>query len=142
MNKIDSKYISVPPSVDRPREVTLTEIILDKDLRITCPATGIPPPKITWFINNQPIKNDTSRVSLLDDGWTLEIRNVQGTDATRYRCKAENEAGQSEKMFDVNILCKFISVYMPPIQARNQDNVCEWGDIIITVYPQTVVSVS
>ncbi|XP_076093735.1 hemicentin-1-like isoform X1 [Mytilus galloprovincialis] len=96
--------VNVSPTVENPREVERPEVILGKTLRMRCPANGIPPPKITWFINNKAIRNNTERLSLLEDGWTLEISNIQETDANRYICKAENMAGQSEKNFDVNVL--------------------------------------
>lgn len=105
-------YVSVSPTVENPREVERPEVILGKTLRMRCPANGIPPPKITWFINNKAIRNNTERLSLLEDGWTLEISNIQETDANRYICKAENMAGQSEKNFDVNVLCKMMYKYL------------------------------
>lgn len=104
-------YVLVPPTVENPGEVERPEVIHGKTLRMRCPANGIPPPTITWFINNKAIRNNTERLSLLEDGWTLEITNIQETDTDRYICKAENMAGQIEKNFDVNVLCKIIFKY-------------------------------
>ena len=101
-------FPSVPPTVLEPGQIEQTEVIQSQVLKLTCPATGIPPPKITWFINNQPIKNETDKISLQNDGWILEINDVEESDSKRYTCKAENEAGQSEKLFDVNVLSKFL----------------------------------
>lgn len=99
--------ISVPPRVQKPRVIDQPEVIEGKTLRLTCPAKGFPLPNITWYINNQPIRDDTDRISLVDNGWTLELLNVSSEDSGRYICRAENEAGSSEKAFDLNILCKF-----------------------------------
>lgn len=51
----------------------------------TCHATGKPPPKVTWFKDDQPIIPDPSRMVILPSG-SLEIDEVQSSDTGSYRC--------------------------------------------------------
>ncbi|GFN88312.1 hemicentin-1, partial [Plakobranchus ocellatus] len=98
--------VFVAPTVEGPGVPERPEAIETTTVYMTCPASGIPLPKITWFREETPIKQNTSKVSLLDRGWTLEIRNTNSSDATRYFCRAENVAGDTEKIFDLKILLR------------------------------------
>ncbi|KAI8779431.1 hemicentin-1, partial [Biomphalaria glabrata] len=98
-----SVNVFVPPTVDQREIPEKSEVIQGQTVRMTCPASGIPLPTITWFRENVHIKANTSKVSLLDFGWTIEIRDTNVTDATRYYCRAENVAGQTEKVFDLDV---------------------------------------
>lgn len=80
------------------------EAVVGNDLRIICPASGIPLPKITWFQRDTPIKANSSKYALENQGWTLLIKQTTVEDASRYFCRAENVAGESEKTFNVEIL--------------------------------------
>ncbi|XP_060069782.1 hemicentin-1-like [Ylistrum balloti] len=96
--------VNVPPQIEHSDVVQIPEVVEDGDLRLNCPASGKPTPKITWFKENQPIKFNSSRYLLLDDGFTLHILNAKQDDATRFICRAENVAGGNEKAFDVDVL--------------------------------------
>lgn len=50
---------------------------------ITCHATGIPTPRIQWFI----------RASLVGEGDILNFTSVTASNAASYTCVASNEAG-------------------------------------------------
>lgn len=78
--------------------------MMGSDLRLTCPASGLPLPRVTWFMQDTAIKQNTSKHVLENQGWTLLIRQTTVQDATRYYCQAENVAGQAEKAFNVDIL--------------------------------------
>ncbi|XP_012942941.1 hemicentin-1 [Aplysia californica] len=107
--------IYVPPSVEQPGVIEQSEVVEGNTVYLTCPASGIPLPKITWFRNEVPIKANTSKVTLLESGWTLEIRDSNVSDATRYFCRAENLAGDTEKVFDLEVLLR------PYINRENLD---------------------
>ncbi|KAH9500753.1 Hemicentin-1, partial [Bulinus truncatus] len=94
---------AVPPTVEQREIPDKNEVIEGQTVRMTCPASGIPLPTITWFREDVHIKTNTSKISLLDSGWTIEIRDTNVTDATRYYCRAENVAGQTEKVFDLDV---------------------------------------
>ena len=78
--------------------------MIDNSHSLTCPASGIPLPDITWYKSNQPIKENTTEYLLLNDGWTLKILSVTEHDSARFTCRAKNIVGQSEKAFDLNVL--------------------------------------
>ncbi|XP_067662288.1 hemicentin-1-like isoform X1 [Haliotis asinina] len=97
-------YVHVPPEVEKPGEVESTEVIKNGTLRLRCPISGIPPPKITWLKDEFSIKFNTSKYTLLEDGWVLEIKFADITDRGRHYCLAKNIAGENEKAFDVEVL--------------------------------------
>ncbi|CAG5129711.1 unnamed protein product, partial [Candidula unifasciata] len=107
--------VFVPPTVEEPNIPEKTEVIEGSSVFITCPASGIPLPKITWFKQENPIKTNTSKLALLDSGWTLEVKDANITDAARYYCRAENVAGQAEKAFDLEVFLR------PSINRENLD---------------------
>ena len=100
--------ILVPPKIDQPGRVDRPETVIDSSHSLTCPASGIPLPEITWYKSNQPIKENTTEYLLLNDGWTLKILSVTEQDSARFTCRAKNIVGQSEKAFDLNVLGKKI----------------------------------
>ncbi|XP_060552023.1 hemicentin-1-like isoform X2 [Ruditapes philippinarum] len=107
--------VHVGPVIERPGEIEKPEIISNESISLTCPASGIPLPRITWYKNNQIISANTSRITLLDDGWTLRITSVNVEDSARYTCRAQNEAGDGEKVFDLDVL-------VPPMIQRENLN--------------------
>ncbi|XP_053380218.1 hemicentin-1-like [Mercenaria mercenaria] len=104
--------VQVGPVIDRPGEINKPEIVSNESISLTCPASGIPLPEVTWFKNNQPISSNTSQYTLLNDGWTLRIISANVSDSARYICRAQNPAGQGEKAFDLDVL-------VPPNIDRN-----------------------
>lgn len=77
---------------------------LNDHVKFTCKFSGIPSPQIKWFRDNNeiiPIANDT-HLSLLEDNSTLSI-HLNADDDGKYRCVAENRAGQIFSEIDVMI---------------------------------------
>ncbi|XP_025828813.1 tyrosine-protein phosphatase Lar isoform X1 [Agrilus planipennis] len=62
---------------------------------LTCSASGIPPPKITWYRNMLPIDvKSEPRYSMRDDiPGALQIKNSEEKDQGKYECVAENSVG-------------------------------------------------
>uniref|UniRef100_A0A5F8G3C9 Hemicentin 2 n=1 Tax=Monodelphis domestica TaxID=13616 RepID=A0A5F8G3C9_MONDO len=65
------------------------------ELRISCTASGYPPPHISWRHNDQTIGMDGR--FLVDDQGTLIIQSVTPEDAGNYSCQATNEVGTDEQ---------------------------------------------
>ena len=102
---------TVPPKVDQPGRVDTPETVRDNTVSLTCPASGIPLPQITWYKSNQPIKDNSTEYLLLNEGWTLKILSASEAHSTRFTCRAKNIAGQSEKAFDLNVLGRLFFVF-------------------------------
>ncbi|XP_052788091.1 hemicentin-1-like [Mya arenaria] len=107
--------VQVPAITDQPGEVGKPEVVANRSLTLTCPAYGVPPPEITWWINGLLIAANSSEFRLLKDGWTLEIPVAFSNHTARFTCRATNPAGESEKAFDVNVL-------FPPVIPRDNLN--------------------
>ena len=93
----------MPPEVEKPGEVEQSHVIKGGNLSMSCPISGIPLPEITWLKNEVSIKENSTEYLLLDGGWTLVIRDADELDSGRYYCLAQNEAGENEKAFDVQV---------------------------------------
>ncbi|CAH8631898.1 unnamed protein product, partial [Dicrocoelium dendriticum] len=66
--------------------------------------TGQPLAKVSWFKNGQPLATIPGRVTLLDDGYTLEVRGQEESDSGSYECRVENEAGYDSRFYQVTVL--------------------------------------
>ena len=72
---------------------------------LECPASGVPKPTIKW-LKNGDLMNSNDLMSLLSDGRQVEIKRAQVSDTARYTCIATNEAGELQRNFDLEVLCK------------------------------------
>ncbi|KAM6962600.1 hemicentin-1 [Aplochiton taeniatus] len=96
--------VLLPPSIrgaegDLPDEVT---VLVNKTTLLECHVNGSPTPKITWLKDSQPISSDGQH-KILSNGRTLQVLNAQVTDTGRYVCMAENVAGSTDKVFNLNV---------------------------------------
>lgn len=96
--------LSVPPKIDSSNIVSTPEVVINNTIILHCPASGNPIPEISWYRDEDAITTNTSRMSLLDDSWRLKISSAQTSDTARYKCRAENIAGEAEKYFDLQVL--------------------------------------
>ncbi|XP_004706727.1 hemicentin-1 [Echinops telfairi] len=95
--------VYVPPSIEGPGEETVVETI-SNPVTLTCDATGIPPPAITWLKNHKPIENSGSlEVHILSGGSKLQIARSQFSDSGNYTCIASNMEGKAQKNYMVSI---------------------------------------
>lgn len=63
-----------------------------------------------WFHNNQPLDEEKNRhIQIHNNGQRLQISQAQVSDSGMYICIATNEAGESEKTFDLQVwgMCKY-----------------------------------
>ncbi|XP_067452563.1 hemicentin-1 isoform X1 [Thunnus thynnus] len=103
----DSKHdisVHVPPSilgqVQFPENVS---VVVKNPVALSCEASGIPLPAITWLKDGQPIKG-TSSVRVLSGGRSLRLMHAAVEDSGRYTCIVSNSAGEKRKNFDLDIL--------------------------------------
>ncbi|CAL7947530.1 unnamed protein product [Xylocopa violacea] len=62
---------------------------------LPCDAVGVPPPKITWFRNAEPVDHLLgSRYAMEEDG-SLTIKKLTMSDSGMFQCLASNEAGEA-----------------------------------------------
>ncbi|KAG7265214.1 LOW QUALITY PROTEIN: hypothetical protein CRUP_009101, partial [Coryphaenoides rupestris] len=98
--------VNVAGQADRRHDVVVPEnvsVVVKNPVALTCEASGIPLPAITWLKDQQPIKA-TSSVRILSGGRSLRLMHVAVEDAGRYTCVVSNSAGEERKNFDVNVL--------------------------------------
>lgn len=100
----------VTPTIEGSGEIQTPEVKEFNPLTLTCHASGIPRPAISWFKNRQRIAGNTSHYHISNGGSQLLIVSAQVGDATRFTCKAENVAGGQEKAFDVDVLGKDVTL--------------------------------
>ncbi|XP_039667627.1 hemicentin-1 [Perca fluviatilis] len=103
----DSKHdisVHVPPiiigQVQLPENVS---VVVKNPVALSCEASGIPLPAITWLKDGRPIKA-TSSVRVLSGGRSLRLMHAAVEDAGRYTCIVSNSAGEERKNFDLDIL--------------------------------------
>ncbi|CAJ1060969.1 hemicentin-1 [Xyrichtys novacula] len=96
--------VHVPPSiigqVDLPENVS---VVVKNPVALSCEASGIPLPAITWLKDGRPIKASSS-VRVLSGGRSLRLMHAAVEDAGRYTCIVSNVAGEERKNFDLDIL--------------------------------------
>ncbi|OPJ77524.1 hemicentin-1 isoform B [Patagioenas fasciata monilis] len=92
----------LPAFTELPGDVALTK---GEQLRLTCKATGIPVPKITWTFNNNIIPAQYDDVNGHSE---LVIERVSKDDSGTYVCRAENTVGSIKAI-------GFVYVKEPPV---------------------------
>ncbi|CAF2894680.1 unnamed protein product [Rotaria sp. Silwood2] len=99
--------VLLPPSiVNNGQLINEITILKGESVVLTCLLHAIPLPTIIWTKNEQ-ILFDSERISMSDNNFQLHIENVSLSDRGRYQCQAENLAGRSQQIFD-------IQVHIPP----------------------------
>ncbi|KAG7487576.1 hypothetical protein MATL_G00024880, partial [Megalops atlanticus] len=78
-------------------------VVLKNPVALTCEASGIPLPAITWLKDGRPISTSSS-VRVISGGRTLRLMHASVEDAGRYTCIVSNTAGEERKSFDLEIL--------------------------------------
>lgn len=85
-------------------------------VNITCTASGIPEPDVKWFRNGL-VKSQGTKTVL------LTFNNVSRTDDGRYKCQANNSAGDIGNYVALVVHCK----YQNHLRALLRTYVCEQG---------------
>uniref|UniRef100_A0A8D0P2M9 Hemicentin-1 n=1 Tax=Sus scrofa TaxID=9823 RepID=A0A8D0P2M9_PIG len=99
--------VYVLPSIEGPEKEVIVETV-SNPVTLTCDATGIPPPTISWLKNHKPIENsDSLEVHILSGGSKLQIARSQHSDSGNYTCIASNMEGKAQKTY-------ILSIQVPP----------------------------
>ncbi|XP_017573536.2 hemicentin-1 isoform X3 [Pygocentrus nattereri] len=103
----DSKYdvtVHVPARISGqthvPENVT---VVVRNPVALTCEASGVPLPVITWLKDDRPIITSSS-VRVISGGRSLRLMHATVEDAGRYTCIVTNAAGEDRKNFDLDVL--------------------------------------
>uniref|UniRef100_A0A8C1I856 Hemicentin 1 n=1 Tax=Cyprinus carpio TaxID=7962 RepID=A0A8C1I856_CYPCA len=102
--------IQVPPNIkgsDLPSEMS---VLLNDSIQLVCRAEGNPTPEIQWLKDGKTLIHIFYRIS--PDGSTLTVTAVHTSDSGKYTCVATNQAGEEDRIFNLN-------VYVPPLIQGN-----------------------
>jgi hemicentin len=100
----DFNIISVPPKVNGSENIQKQSVLINHQHVLDCPASGIPPPKITWKFRGEVIPEYGSPSHrILNNGGQLLLMNTQLFDAGFYSCIVSNIAGNTSMDFQVDV---------------------------------------
>lgn len=102
-------FVTVPPKligedislIDR--RPTVSSVVVNHTASFFCPIEGDPMPVITWQKNGQELLGDSERIFISEDGRNLTIDKADLLDTARYTCIARNEAGKTDKSFNLEV---------------------------------------
>ena len=95
-------FNTVPSKIDEFRTNVKPRTIINSPLTIACPASGIPPPVITWYKDGNVVDfSKDENIQLDKDGQELTIKVTEVKHTGTYSCEAANEAGNAKLDFDV-----------------------------------------
>ncbi|KAL3315722.1 hypothetical protein Ciccas_005642 [Cichlidogyrus casuarinus] len=98
------------------------------EMKLECPAFGMPKPTITWYHNGAPISSysrPSTRFMFQEDKQVL-VLTVNQDDAGQYRCVARNMAGNITKDYELDIS-------MPPLVWLDKTEVREREGATFTI---------
>ena len=91
-----SLYLStVPSNIESIQDQDVTE---GDNLTLTCSATGVPQPKVSW------IKPGGHR----HNGHTLEVTHIKRGQTGEYKCETSSECGNAIETATIHVLCKCV----------------------------------
>ncbi|XP_030879013.1 hemicentin-1-like, partial [Leptonychotes weddellii] len=110
------RYIEAPKLIVVQSELL---VALGDTTVMECKTSGIPPPQVKWFKgtpkptirwiwNGRELTGREPGISTLEDGTLLVIASVTPSDNGEYICVAVNEAGTTEKKYN-------LKVHVPPV---------------------------
>lgn len=76
-------------------QIPAGHVFFDEDsdyIVMHCVASGVPQPHIAWSLNDQPLRDNTERVQIHENG-TLVIHSPIEEDEGNYKCEATNYLG-------------------------------------------------
>ncbi|TKR80918.1 hypothetical protein L596_014894 [Steinernema carpocapsae] len=102
--KFEVVILSVP-SIENSRNDPKPRVIEGRPITLWCEVSGYPFPTVRWSKNGVEvtIDPDNDHLRLLDQGQGLEIFEATPQDAGQWMCTAENDAGATEMILNLNI---------------------------------------
>ena len=81
---------------------------LGKQVELTCGATGIPSPLLTWERTNGTLPENAEVTS----AGSLVIKDVKESDKGTYKCIGQNPAGTAQAITLVLVKSKFVVYFL------------------------------
>ncbi|XP_032334547.1 hemicentin-2 isoform X3 [Camelus ferus] len=97
--------VHMPPSILG--EELNVSVVANESVAMECQSHAVPPPLLSWRKDGRPLEPRPG-VRLSADKALLEVDRAEVWDAGRYTCEALNQAGRSEKHYNLN-------VWVPPV---------------------------
>ncbi|KAL5250039.1 hypothetical protein ACHWQZ_G015943 [Mnemiopsis leidyi] len=97
---VSLKRQSSKPEIDDTN--TLLEVQRQGAVKLSCLASGAPPPSVEWFYNNRSLNNYKDDNIVMVDEKTIIVTDV--TDEQVYTCRATNVLGVAETKFVVKTI--------------------------------------
>ena len=96
-------FFAVSATVSRPsNKVTAIE---DDHVVLVCTAKGYPAPHVAWIApNGTVLQNQTTDTN-------LTLPNVSRHSSGTYQCNATNKLGSDSATVELDVLCKFLSLW-------------------------------
>ncbi|KAM9271186.1 hemicentin-2 [Morus bassanus] len=96
--------VHVPPQfIQGSGSTTNVSVSLHGALMLTCEATGVPLPTVTWSWDGSPV-TPSEHMHVLSGGWLLRLTRARAQDGGHYSCLASNVAGEARRHFHVDVL--------------------------------------
>ncbi|VDK85118.1 unnamed protein product [Litomosoides sigmodontis] len=104
MEKVIRLTVIMPPHIPDQEKIVMESVVIGQPFSLYCPVLSIPQPQITWHLNDRLIAETDGNVVLSDDRRHLHVLKSRMIDAGSYECVARNPAGDSAKVFQVEII--------------------------------------
>uniref|UniRef100_A0A2K5KA06 Hemicentin-2 n=1 Tax=Colobus angolensis palliatus TaxID=336983 RepID=A0A2K5KA06_COLAP len=92
--------VHMPPSILG--EELNVSIVANESVTLECQSHAMPPPVLSWWKDGRPLEPRPG-VHLSADKALLQVDRADVWDAGRYTCEALNQAGRSEKHYNLNV---------------------------------------
>ncbi|XP_052283254.1 lachesin-like isoform X2 [Dreissena polymorpha] len=97
-------YVQVPAIIADQNSSSDKEVSEGETVTLTCNASGVPPPDVSWFRITNPITRVRERIG--SDGEILRIHNMSRDCGGTYECVADNGVGE-KAIRRINIAVNF-----------------------------------
>lgn len=102
MMHVHITVVTAAPKI-RPPNQTYARVSPGGNIRFDCVALGEPRPKILWMLPTNDVIAASNERYLMHVNGSLDIRDVKLIDAGEYVCMARNPAGESRKVYKLEI---------------------------------------
>ncbi|KHJ86279.1 immunoglobulin I-set domain protein [Oesophagostomum dentatum] len=96
--------VLVPPKIDKSNIIGNPLAIVERNIYLECPVSGIPQPTVSWTKDGRPVDVSDSRIVFVQNNQTFGIEGVRTSDQARYTCIASNKGGTVEQDFNLEVL--------------------------------------